>query len=155
MRTPDISLTVAISSSIILITAIGNDEQLSKLAQATCWIRSALQASPFGDEMAYSTSSISIFDFGSSPGTWAFINTGTSKVPERDATCWLPLFSGAVIARGFPIPSRGSELGLEISIELLSAILGAKHTITYGGGIVVKGFSSLIYPSKCQENRVQ
>ena len=135
-----------------MITAIGNDEQLIKLAQAACWIRSALQTSPYCDEIAYSTFDILPLR---SPGTGVFIMINTSRIPERNAICWLPLFTGAVIARGSPIPSRGSELGLEISVELLSAILGTKLIITYGGGIVLKGFSSLLYPSKREENCAQ
>jgi hypothetical protein len=72
-----------------------------------------------------------------------------------EMACWLPLFHGAVIATGFPIPDRADEMGLEIPITLLAGISGVCHAVEYEGGVVMKGFSHMFVPVRKRNDRVQ
>ncbi|KAI0102512.1 hypothetical protein GGR51DRAFT_562433 [Nemania sp. FL0031] len=65
---------------------------------------------------------------------------------NENRACWLSLFSPAVIAHGFPIPKRDNNIGLEMPIELMAAIIGARHAVRFDGGVVIKGFSSMFLP---------
>ena len=80
----------------------------------------------------------------------------TSSPSERDQSCWLPLFSNPVIARGFRIPEReNGEQGLEVPLEIMAALGGARHVTEFKGGLVLKGHSAMFVPIKCQQNSVQ
>jgi hypothetical protein len=71
-------------------------------------------------------------------------------------SCWHVLFSNPVIAYNFPIPSRDDGfLGLEIPIRMMAALAGASHAVEFGDGLILKGFSSMIVPSKSNKNAIQ
>ena len=74
--------------------------------------------------------------------------------PDEDP-CWLPLFCGVSIARGFPIPPRQDEMGLEIPLEIMAGIAGVRHAVEYEGGVIMKGFSNMFVPIKRSGDRVQ
>ena len=79
-----------------------------------------------------------------------------SSLGEKDQSCWLPLFSNPVIARGFHIPEReNGEQGLEIPLEIMAALGGARHVSEFDGGLVLKGYSAMFVPINCQQNSVQ
>ncbi|EPE31812.1 hypothetical protein GLAREA_11894 [Glarea lozoyensis ATCC 20868] len=65
---------------------------------------------------------------------------------SAEKLCWLHLFGKPVVAREFPIAERCHELGIEIHIRMASALISADHAVEYNGGIVVKGFSSILVP---------
>ena len=80
----------------------------------------------------------------------------TSSPDDRDQSCWLPLFSNPVIARGFGIPEReDGEQGLEVPLEIMAALGGARHVSEYEGGLVLKGYSAMFVPISCQQSSVQ
>jgi hypothetical protein len=128
------------------------DEMLVvEIAQQLAWIGSAFSASPFGEQLTYArpslrkTSSSSSFE----------ITFEHSPLHTTEQACWLPLFCGAAIASGFPIPDRGSEIGLEIPLDLLAGIAGARHAVEFEGGVVMKGFSHMFIPVRKMDDRIQ
>lgn len=79
-----------------------------------------------------------------------------SSLSEEDQSCWLPLFANPVIARGFPVPERkNGERGLEVPLEIMAALGGARHAMDFEGGLVLKGYSTLFIPIKRYQNSVQ
>lgn len=81
---------------------------------------------------------------------------GMSSLSEEDHSCWLPLFANPVIARGFPVPKRqNGEQGLEIPIEIMAALGGARHAMDFEGGLVLKGYSTLFVPIQRYQDSVQ
>lgn len=59
--------------------------------------------------------------------------------------CWLGLFEHVVIAKGFPILLRETGLGgLELSMELMSALTGATYLVNFGNRTFIKGFSTML-----------
>ena len=78
------------------------------------------------------------------------------EVPADEQSCWLSLFNNPVMAKGFPVPERSnSERGLEISIELMAALGGARYAIEFGGGLVIKGYSAAFVPVMSYEDSIQ
>ncbi|KAI0168548.1 hypothetical protein BJ166DRAFT_259439 [Pestalotiopsis sp. NC0098] len=70
--------------------------------------------------------------------------------------CWLPLFSQAVLAWGYPVPSqRDGLIGLEIDLEVLSALSGARHAVIFRGGLLLKGLAVILVPTKRCSNTIQ
>lgn len=80
----------------------------------------------------------------------------TSELSEQDQCCWLPLFANPVIARGFPVPKRkDGERGLEIPLEIMAALGGARHVTEFEGGLVMKGYSAMFVPVERHHQSVQ
>jgi hypothetical protein len=129
-----------------------------EIEQQLTWIGSALRDSSSGASVVSAKLSIAPHMSYTGPYMVPLVRMSFHEVPlpVNDAPCWLPLFSGAVLASGgFPIPDRGDEMGLEISLELLAALTGVCHAVEYQGGVVMKGFSHMLVPVRRQKDRVQ
>ncbi|KAH6851639.1 hypothetical protein B0T12DRAFT_484146 [Alternaria alternata] len=123
---------------------------LIQLAQQLSWLSSAFTTSPFKDQVAHSSLSFLRLGQGSF-GIWI----SHEKISPFEKACWLPLFNSTCIATGFPIAERAQEVGLEVSLDLLAGLSGARHVVEYEGGLVMKGFSHMFVPVRRQLNRVQ
>ncbi|KAF2741748.1 hypothetical protein M011DRAFT_514110 [Sporormia fimetaria CBS 119925] len=139
-------------SGELVLRARGTYEELIvELAQQIAWIGSALITSPFGDQLAYARPLIR----GTSSPSRFEMTFERKPLHATETASWLPLFCGAVIASGFPIPNRSDEVGLEIPLELLAGIAGVRHAFEYNGGVVMKGFSHMFVPVRKEADRVQ
>ncbi|CAN9269120.1 unnamed protein product [Alternaria alternata] len=123
---------------------------LVQLAQQLSWLTSAFTTSPFKEKLAQSSPLFSqkhqgVFDIASFH----------EPVNDSEQICWLSLFNSACIVAGFPISDRAGEVGLEVSLELLAGLSGARHVFEYEGGLVMKGFSHMFVPVRRQLDRVQ
>lgn len=79
-----------------------------------------------------------------------------SSPGEDDQSCWFPLFQNAVIAHRFSTTPRNEyEVGLEIPLDMMAALGGARHVVDFEGGLVLKGYSTLFVPIKRHEDSVQ
>jgi hypothetical protein len=59
--------------------------------------------------------------------------------------CWHDLFHNSVIAKGFPIPKKPSDIvGLELSLSAMAALTEASLVTDFGGCLFLKGFSSML-----------
>ncbi|CAN9120800.1 unnamed protein product [Alternaria alternata] len=125
-----------------------DDNLLVELAQQLAWLSSAFTISPSKETLAYS----SPLFLRKSQGVFAI---EVYHEPIDENACWLPLFNGACIVTGFPIPDRGEEIGLEVSLKLLAGLSGARHVVEYEGGLVMKGFSHMFVPVRRQSERIQ
>lgn len=80
----------------------------------------------------------------------------TEPLPEGEDSCWYPLFVNPVIAQGFPTaPRKHHEAGLEIPIEMMMALGGARYAVDFEGGLLLKGLSSMFVPTKRYEESIQ
>ncbi|KAF2490780.1 hypothetical protein BU16DRAFT_134693 [Lophium mytilinum] len=131
------------------ICANGIPQHLTELTQQILWIGSALNFSASSEQIAYSEAVI-----GQGPSCLNISFRNTALHPTENP-CWLPLFSGATIARNFPIPERQDQTGLEIPIDIMAGIAGVRHAVEYAGGVVMKGFSSMFVPIERLGNLVQ
>lgn len=63
-----------------------------------------------------------------------------------DRACWAPAIRGFTLAQTFPVPQRRHSTGLEIVLPLLTQICGFDRAASYGGGLVIKEFSTMLVP---------
>ncbi|KAF2972247.1 hypothetical protein GQX73_g1229 [Xylaria multiplex] len=124
----------------------GTKSTIIDIAQQISWVSATLSLSPFGRKVAYCNTTL-VRD-ASYTGLLFKVERNFAPLQPIEDPCWIPLFSNAVLAWGFPIPERLGETGLEISIDLMAAIAGVRHAVEYDGGVVMKGFSSMLIPLK-------
>ena len=68
-----------------------------------------------------------------------------------NSECWKNLFGTMAIAHGFPIPSRPAATpGLEIPLNIAADIIGAEKVILFKARLLIKGFSTMLYPTKVE-----
>ncbi|KAL6409769.1 hypothetical protein AUP68_06164 [Ilyonectria robusta] len=130
------------------LRAKGPEAFVVDIIQQLCWLTATFSTSPPSEgAIAYCMSMIKPIR-GSAPAEPIFrLDTSFTKlVADEKNSCWLSLFPNAVIAYGFPIPERANGMGLEMSVDLMAAIVGARHAVTFDGGVVIKGFSSMFVP---------
>ncbi|KIW86297.1 hypothetical protein Z517_01692 [Fonsecaea pedrosoi CBS 271.37] len=134
----------------VRIDATGNEETIRHLVQMLAWAGAAFRSSPgddFGDEKVDYCRPI-ISDPRDNRSRMGFVNR---PLPTNIEACWLPLFSGVSIAYGFPIRRRRDEIGLEIPLQILTALLGAVRAVEYEGGVVIKGFFQHDSNTNCEQ----
>ena len=85
-----------------------------------------------------------------------YVSFDMNSPGKDDQSCWFPLFTNPVIAHGFPTAHRNhNEVGLEIPLDMMAALGGARHAADYEGGLVLKGYSALLVPIRRHEDSVQ
>ncbi|KAF2027738.1 hypothetical protein EK21DRAFT_91251 [Setomelanomma holmii] len=127
-----------------------NEKVLHELAELLAWSSPALRLSPLENKLVYAKPSLTSV----AEGHYRMKITH-DELQDTETACWQPLFSGAVIASGFPTPAHGVEVGMEAPLDILAALGGVRHAIEYEGGIVLKGFSHMFIPLRKEDNRVQ
>lgn len=55
------------------------------------------------------------------------------EAPESNASCWLSLLHGGVISHGFPIPQRGNDVGVEMSLAAISPLASIQYPVNIKG----------------------
>lgn len=69
--------------------------------------------------------------------------------------CWHALFGEVVIVRGFPIPRRPDmNTGLELPLNMLAALTRTRYVDTFHSKVFIKGFSSMLVPTRRSEDVV-
>ncbi|OAG42839.1 hypothetical protein AYO21_02790 [Fonsecaea monophora] len=137
------------SSTVMELEATGDEETIRDLVQMLAWAGAAFGCSSPDENVDYCRAGILAF------GSHVSIDFWKETLPKNAEACWLPLFSGVSIAYGFPIPRRRGEIGLEIPLQILTALLGAVRAVEYQGGVVIKGFSSMIVPTEKRIDIIQ
>lgn len=135
------------------ITAHGDFQELNDLAQQLCWLGAAMRTHCEGDRPAYCEA---LFQPSALKSGVVFdISFIIRELSPPEALCWFPLFRNAVIAHPFAVPHRERVIGLEIPIAMLAALGDIRHAVEYGGGVVLKGFSTMFIPVKLFSDSVQ
>jgi hypothetical protein len=113
---------------------------------------SALNPSPYGDDLAYCSP---VVEFDESDLRSLSLTFRYERLHPTESPCWLPLFCGACIASDFPISGRQDNMGLEIPVEIMAQLIGARSAMEYENGVVIKGFSRMFIPVKRSGDRIQ
>lgn len=124
--------------------------------QQLAWMGAALRNSADGQVQYCEPKLEQVSKAGRGEPTDLHITFELSSLSEEDQSCWLPLFADPVIARGFPVPERkNGERGLEIPLEIMAALGGARHVTEFEGGLVMKGFSAMFVPVERHYQSIQ
>lgn len=127
-----------------------------EVVQIVAWIGAARQTS-HDQGIQYINTDFSIRSDQARPKKPVFrLKYKVAPLPDNEQYCWHSLFTNAVIIQRYPIPDRDPHVqGLEIPIELMAALGGARHAMDFDGGLVLKGFSALFIPVERYGNCVQ
>jgi hypothetical protein len=135
----------------LIFEAEGTTEEVVEIAQQLAWLGASLRHSP-DDGLMNSEAQVNtvlttkaVFE----------ITFTMSPLNKNESSCWHSLFTGSVIAKGFPIAERGQEIGLEIPLKMMAALTGVRHAVEYEGGILLKGYSSAFLPVKRYKDSIQ
>ncbi|KAK5224482.1 hypothetical protein LTR72_004263 [Exophiala xenobiotica] len=67
--------------------------------------------------------------------------------------CWHDMFRNPTIVEGFPILERPENMpGLEIPLNIMAALIQTRRIDTFNDTPYIKGFSSMLYPTKSVDN---
>ena len=79
--------------------------------------------------------------------TFEIVSDGSRQLYDGTTQCWYPLFKNSSLALGFPIPERDREKGLELSFDVMLHLASITYAVTYNGGTVLSGFSTILFPT--------
>lgn len=119
------------------------------------WLAAALREGLPGTTVSYSEPSICEVASREQDVTTFDISVTDRLLNAKEESCWFTLFNSAVVTRGFPIPERESESGLEIQLDILAALAGVRHAVEFHGGVVLKGFTTMLVPTERTQDRVR
>jgi hypothetical protein len=147
-------LQITLNVTNILVSASAPDPALADIGEILAWLVGAIREAPRQHEMSYSTPRITS-KLSSRPSfvlDTVFTNLRLDRNSwggQPNGTCWHKFVRNPVIVKGFPIPRRqNGEKGLEIRLELLSALGNASRITTFGQGLIIKGHSTMFVPIK-------
>ena len=151
-----------------IVQANGTEPSIVEIVEQLAWLGAVLRSSPFDSDVAICTPRISKGPFMSisdqetetSPSTtigislemdFSFTRSRLGATNESNQ-CWNRLFVNPVMVQGFPLPRRpNTTAGLEISLDILAALVQAQGVTQYNASILIKGFSAVAVPTDVQE----
>jgi hypothetical protein len=126
---------------------------MTEIGQQLAWLAASFRLSDYERPM-FSEVSFHRTPKSTSDLSFDIVPMDLQELPRSDSDCWYPLFSKFAVVRGFPIPDRGDERGLQIEFPVLKALAGIFNPILYDNGLIYKGFSTMLIPTKySQQNR--
>ena len=155
-----LSLKVSFYADYTIIDTVGDPFFLAETAEIVVWLSITCRASAARDEIGVGHMDLQqvndcrldvsfIGKFALEDAT----TSGNEGMPT--ATCWHGMFCNPVIAYGYPIPVRRSqEQGLELSIDLMLTLAQAFYGVVYCGALMLKGFSTLLTPTRKEDGSV-
>lgn len=154
----DFSLVVSFYADCTTIVIVGDPMFLAESAEIIVWLSTACRASTAPDRIQIGRMDLAqVLDYKNDLSFVARLiqeDDGANGLVSR-ATCWHGIFRNPFIARGYPIPSRkAQESGLELSIDLMLTLAQAFHSVVYCGVLLLKGFSTLLAPTKKEAGSV-
>jgi hypothetical protein len=158
--TDTLSLRFSIYADCITIDTAGDPLFLAETAEIMVWLSTACRASAAHDEIQVGRMDLQqVKDYRNDVSFVGELTledvTASGEKGVSHATCWHGMFRNPVLAHGYPIPSRMSqEQGLELSIDLMLTLAQAFYGVVYCGVLMLKGFSTLLAPTKKENGSV-
>ena len=131
-------------------------EVIVDVVQQFSWMGAALRTSTNGRVQYCETKLTEGSQAGGNETVAIDITFHLTSPAENDQSCWFRLFKNPVIAHRFPTADRSDcDVGLEIPLDIMAALGGARHAVDFEGGLVLKGYSTLFVPIGRHEDSVQ
>lgn len=159
------------NDSKFMVHVLGTESSVIEIAEQLAWLGAALCTSPYESGIAVCTPSISgtshvasseIDERGHGSGiqikqppvkaqfklTFSFHPLVTD---HSNGQCWQSLFLNPVLVGGYPITRRLEAVkGLELSLDVIAALLQASRVTWFGATPFIKGFSALVTSTKVE-----
>lgn len=168
-RSDQSKLTAWRTSSAVYIEVSGSRSSITQIGEQLAWLGGALRTSPFADlascipfidafplvrkdhhelliqDRQYNDHTLMI-DF-------YFRKGNTDSEYDIDGRCWHNLFRNPTVVQGFPIMRRESPCdGLEIPLNMMAGLVGTARAQVFDDINILKGFSSMLIPSRQSED---
>lgn len=144
--------------------ALGVGDSVAEVGEQLAWLGSALRSSPYSLGVAYCTPYVSEIYLENAPRLELemppeiFCKIGFRLCQEdnletSNGQCWHNMFRNPVVVKGYPIPRRDMlESGLEIPLNMMAGLAQTRCINTFNGKIFIKGFSTMLIPTKYSED---
>ncbi|KAI1872535.1 hypothetical protein JX265_005415 [Neoarthrinium moseri] len=152
-------LSASIVQSVLLLKASGIPDFVAEIGEQLAWLGAALQPStsdlslgmqrciPFVDKIHCITLDNEHDYLECSIKFWLREPEVASQ--REQGQCWHALFRRPVLVEGFPILRRSKRgAGLEMSLEMMAALTGARSVDIFNFKVYIKGFSAMLVPTK-------
>ncbi|KAL2845227.1 hypothetical protein BJY01DRAFT_247813 [Aspergillus pseudoustus] len=157
------TVNLRIKNFTVTVKAIGTRTSVAEVAEQFAWLGATLRASlndhgvavcrPFIKSSHGSRSSSA--DEGPKLISSLQFHIGFEvKESETDGKpkngrCWHNIFRNPVVAEGFPIRTRHLlNIGMEASLDILGALVPSRRLTIFGNKLYIKGFSTVLVPTK-------
>ncbi|KAL3459821.1 hypothetical protein BJX64DRAFT_196421 [Aspergillus heterothallicus] len=157
------TVNLRIKNFTVTVKAIGTRTSVAEVAEQFAWLGATLRASsndhgvavcrPFIKSSHGSRSSSG--DEGPNVISSLQFHIGFEvKEPEtaakpKNGRCWHNIFRNPVVAAGFPIRIRHlPNIGMEASLDILGALVPSRRLTIFGNKLYIKGFSTVLVPTK-------
>ncbi|KAK8224471.1 hypothetical protein HDK77DRAFT_363620, partial [Phyllosticta capitalensis] len=157
-----------------LVSITGPERFIREVTEQLSWIGSALresssdgltQCSPFFSYLKREDHRLDSQEWwsvsGFSRNTWdiygriSFAVQEPHQVPKpQEGTCWHGLFRSPVIAHGDPHSNCEGHLGLKIPLDMLARSIGTSRAMEFEGGLLLKGFSAILFPTRLVDDTI-
>lgn len=136
----------------MIVSATGKVDLLAEVGEQLAWIGAACRQS-FQDTISYCTPHLT--STTTANNFHVSYSQETTQLEKSNGACWHSLFRNPVIVTGYPIPFRPEEAkGLDIPVNMMAGLIEATYATEFNGGIVIKGMSSMLIPTKKVQNSV-
>lgn len=164
-------LTAWRTSSAIYVEVSGSRSSIEEVGEQLAWLGGALRSSPFAgvasclpyvDTSDWSQDERDGLKYRNQQDScpilkinFSFDEGNTDPESRAPGRCWYNLFRNPVVVRGFPISGRDSLApGLDIPLNIMAGLIGTARAHTFNNTMILKGFSSMLVPSKQSGNLI-
>jgi len=147
-----------ITGTATCVTAAGTLDAVAEICEQLAWIGAAVRSSP--DEQGPAKCSPYIRDLrDASPVDdrnvvkchieFTVERPSEEEMATMNGRCWYSLFRNPVVVHGFPIQARlESDTGLEMPLNMMAGLAGARRITKFGGQVFLKSFSIILLLAK-------
>lgn len=115
---------------IFKVKASGHPTDIVMIAQQPAWLSANFRTPDYG------RTPFSEVRFCSENEVFKISPMALEEVSDVVGACWVPLFVNGVIARGFPIPKRHGEQGIELPFAVMASLAKTMYPV-YAAGVFI------------------
>ncbi|KAI1774056.1 hypothetical protein F4818DRAFT_91341 [Hypoxylon cercidicola] len=145
-----------IDGTSVVVSAVGIPDFVGEIGEQLAWLGAAFRPSPVDGGIALCTPYV---DCSNGPSETRCIIKYRDQKHEtnshQDGQCWHHLFANPTIVQGFPTLRRAErDTGLEAPLDMLVSLAGARYIDTFKSKVFIKGFSTMLVPTRQSEDSV-
>jgi hypothetical protein len=140
-----------------IIVVCGSDDCIINIGQQIAWLAAACSLRPEHEGIVYADVGLDeLHDTYDGIPQFSVVVNVKDPSPSEARTCWNSIVGSTSLILGFPILEReNEERGLEISVQLMTALVGIPEAVTYTTGYVFKGKYHAFVPVGKSKGSVQ
>lgn len=162
-RPSQLILQASIETAIVTVKVSGSPYFVAEIGEQLAWMSAALRPS-LGDQKAvYYTHQPYVDSILPNPsGDLCFDCSIKYRAESHDLSslthigqCWHRMFNQPVVVQGFPVLRRPeTSTGLELPLNMMTALVEATFINLFNGNVFIKGFSMMLVPTKRSDDLI-